>query len=143
MDFEAGSFWLEQLESAGFDRNRPAVISCTGVSLYLTRQAISTTLRQIAALAPGSTLAMTYILPLEFADPEERPGFMAALKGAQAAGTPFVSFFIADEMIAQAREAGFREARHVPAATLAQRYFAGRTDGLRPGKSEEILVATT
>jgi hypothetical protein len=43
-----------------------------------------------------------------------------------------------------AREAGFREVRHVPAATLAQRYFAGRTDGIRPpNNSEELLVATT
>jgi hypothetical protein len=32
----------------------------------------------------------------------------------------------------------------VSAATLTQRYFAGRTDGLRPpNNSEELLVATT
>ena len=38
----------------------------------------------------------------------------------------------------------FREARHVSAAALAQRYFAGRTDGLRPpNNAEELLVATT
>ena len=30
----------------------------------------------------------------------------------------------------------------VSAAMLTQRYFAGRTDGLRPG-SEELLLATT
>ena len=47
-------------------------------------------------------------------------------------------------MLALAREAGFRNVRHVSAATLAQRYFAGRTDGLRPpDNSEEFLVATT
>jgi len=43
-----------------------------------------------------------------------------------------------------AREAGFREVEHVSAAALAERYFAGRTDGLRPpNNSEELLVATT
>jgi hypothetical protein len=31
----------------------------------------------------------------------------------------------------------------VSAATLTQRYFAGRTDGLRLPSSEELLVATT
>jgi hypothetical protein len=47
-------------------------------------------------------------------------------------------------MLALAREAGFREVQHVSAAALAQRYFAGRTDGLRPpNNSEELLVATT
>lgn len=40
-------------------------------------------------------------------------------------------------------EAGFRVARHVSAAMLAERYFANRADGLRPpNNSEELLVAT-
>ena len=41
-------------------------------------------------------------------------------------------------------KAGFRDVEHVSAAALAQRYFAERTDGLRPpNNSEELLVATT
>ena len=58
-------------------------------------------------------------------------------------GAPFISFFIPPEMLAVARDAGFREVQHVSAAVLAQRYFADRTDGLRPSSSEELLVATT
>ncbi len=42
-----------------------------------------------------------------------------------------------------ARDAGFREARNVPLADLTPRYFAGRTDGLRPVTGEDILLATT
>ena len=73
-----------------------------------------------------------------------RPGLELAAKGARASGTPFISFFTPAEMLALAREAGFRESRHVSAADLAERYFAGRTDGLRPpNNSEELLVATT
>lgn len=143
VDFEAGGSWWERLAAAGFDASKPAVVASTGVSLYLSKDAIAATLRQVAALAPSSTLAMTFILPLEFADPEERPGYEAALKGARASGTPFVSFFTPPEMLALAREAGFKEVRHVSAADLAQRYFAGRPDGLRPGSSEVLLVATT
>jgi methyltransferase (TIGR00027 family) len=143
VDFEAGQSWWERLADAGFDRSRPAVVASTGVSLYLTREANAATLRQVAALAPGSALAMTYILPIELADPEERPGFEAAIRGAQASGTPFLSFFTGQEMTAMALEAGFREAWYVPAADLAERYFSGRADGLRPGKSEEFLVAGT
>jgi hypothetical protein len=61
-----------------------------------------------------------------------------------ASGTPFISFFTPTEMLALARDAGFRDVRHVSAAALAQRYFADRTDGLRPpDNSEELLVATT
>jgi hypothetical protein len=67
-----------------------------------------------------------------------------AEKGARASGTPFLSFFTPAEMLTLAREAGFQEVRHVSAAMLTERYFAGRTDGLRPpSNAEELLVATT
>ena len=144
VDFEAGDAWLQRLAAAGFDASQPAVIASTGVSMYLTKDAIASTLRQVATLAPGSTLAMTFLLPLELAGAEVRPGLEQAQKGARASGTPFISFFTPMEMLTLAREAGFREVQHVSADTLAQRYFAGRTDGLRPpSNSEELLVAGT
>ena len=112
--------------------------------MYLTRNAIAAMLRHVAALAPGSTLAMSFLLPIELADPDLRPGIERAAEGARASGTPFISFFTPTEMLALARDAGLREVRHVSAATLAQRYFEGRTDGLRPpNNAEELLVATT
>jgi methyltransferase (TIGR00027 family) len=144
VDFEAGESWRDRLGGAGFDADRPAVLVSTGVSMYLTREANVATLRQVATLAAGFTLATTFILPLELTDPEVRPGLERAAEGARASGTPFISFFTPTEMLALAREAGFREVRHISAAALAERYFAGRADGLRPpDNSEELLVATT
>jgi methyltransferase (TIGR00027 family) len=144
VDFEAGDACWERLVASGFDASRPAVVASTGVSMYLTKDAIAATLRQVGALAPGSTLAMTFLVPIELADPEVRPGRQRAADGARASGTPFLSFFTPTEMLGLAREAGFRDVQHVSAAALAQRYFAGRTDGLRPpDNSEELLVATT
>jgi methyltransferase (TIGR00027 family) len=144
VDFEAGGSWRDGLVTAGFNDSNPAIVVSTGVSMYLTKEANAATLREVAALAPGSTLAMTFLLPLELADPEVRPGLEMAEKGARASGTPFLSFFASPEMLALAQEAGFREARHVSAAHLTQRYFARRTDGLRPpNNSEELVIATT
>lgn len=144
VDFEAGGSWRDQLTTAGLDGAKPAVVASTGVSMYLSQDAIKATLRQVAAMAPGSTLAMTFLLPIEMADPEVRPGLERAVAGAKASGTPFLSFFMPDQMLSLAREAGFKEVRHVSAADLTQRYFSGRTDGLRPpNNSEELLVATT
>ena len=113
VDFEAGDTWWERLAEAGFDPNRPAVIASTGVSMYLTKEAIAATLRQVAALAPGSTLAMSFMLPIELADPEVRPAIERAADGARASGTPFISFFMPMEMLALGREAGFRDVQHV------------------------------
>ncbi|MFD5734562.1 class I SAM-dependent methyltransferase [Streptomyces sioyaensis] len=143
VDFEASEDWLKQLAAAGFDSSRPAVIVSTGVSMYLTKDATAATLRQIAGLAPGSTLAMTFLLPTELLDDADRPGLRASKEGAQASGTPFISFYTPPEMLELAREAGFKDARHLSGASLAHRYFADRTEGLRPSSGEDILLATT
>jgi len=144
VDLEAGGSWRDGLVTAGFDDSKRAFVVSTGVSMYLTKDANAATLRQVAALVPGSIFAMTFLLPLELADPEVRPGLEMAEKGARASGTPFISFFTPPEILALAREAGFREARHVSATRLTQRYFARRTDGLRPpNNAEELVIATT
>jgi methyltransferase (TIGR00027 family) len=142
VDFEAGDDWRERLLAAGFTITQPAVVTSTGVSMYLTKEAIIGTLRQVAALAPGSTFVMSFLLPIEMLDADIRIGVERAAEGARANGTPWISFFRPDEMLALARDAGFKKVEHVSAAMLAQRYFADRTDGLRPpDNSEELLVA--
>ncbi len=143
VDFEAGGSWIRQLTAAGFDAGQPAVIVSTGVTMYLTKDATTATLRQIAGLAPGSTLAMTFLLPNELVDDADRAGLRTSEKSARASGTPFMSFYTPKEMLALAREAGFGTARHVSGTSLAERYFAGRADGLRPSSGEDLVVATT
>ena len=143
VDFEANGSWWQQLAAAGFDPGQPAVVASTGVSMYLTQDATAATLRQLAALAPGSTVAMTFLLPSELLDDADRSGLQASRNGARASGTPFISFYTPQEMLALVREAGFKDARHVSGASLAERYFADRTDGLRPSSGEDFVVATT
>ncbi len=142
VNFETSSWW-EQLLKAGFDISQPAVIACTGVSLYLTRDAITAMLKQIATLASGSTLAMTFYLPMALIDEEDKPLQEIAEKGAREAGTPFVSFFAPNEILTLAREAGFKEAKTISTKDLEQLYFTGRTDHLLPASGEVFLLATT
>lgn len=111
--------------------------------MYLTGEAVEAMFRLVATLAAGSTLATTFLRPLEEVEPEQRPQVQAAVNGARAAGTPFLSFFTPPRILALAHETGFREVRHVTAEELGERYFADRTDGLRPSRGEELLVATT
>jgi O-methyltransferase involved in polyketide biosynthesis len=86
---------------------------------------------------------MTFQPPLELLEEAERTGRQAIERSARASGTPFISFYAPAEMVELARDTGFRDARHVSAAVLNQRYFAGRTDGLRTTNGEEFLIATT
>jgi hypothetical protein len=85
---------------------------------------------------------MSFLVPEDLADPNVRAGLQQSREGARASGTPFLSFFAPEDMLNIAREAGFRHVEHVPSASIAQRYFSGRQDGLRPpDRAEEILVA--
>ena len=86
VDFEAGASAWQALAEAGFDATRPAFVASTGVSMYLTRDATLATFRQVAALAPGSTLAMTFVLPVEQMAPEVRPGIEMAVRAPAPAG---------------------------------------------------------
>ena len=53
--FETSSWW-EKLLKTGFNAGKPSVVVCTGVTLYLTKEAIVSMLHQIANLASGSKL---------------------------------------------------------------------------------------
>jgi methyltransferase (TIGR00027 family) len=143
VDFEAGASWRQQAAAAGFDAAKPAVVTSTGVSLYLTREANAATLRDLATLAPGSTVAMTFMLPLDLIDEQDRQGWIMSENGARSSGTPFISFFAPAEFLDLARAAGFAGVRHVSGRDLNDRYFAGRPDGLRMSTGEDFLIATT
>jgi methyltransferase (TIGR00027 family) len=142
VNFEIASWW-EQLLKAGFNISKPAVVACTGVTLYLTKEAIIATLNQLATLAPGSKLAMTFYLPMELLDEEDKPIHEIGEKGAREAGTPFVSFFAPNEILTLAKNAGFKDIKTISTKEMEQLYFAGRTDNLLPASGEVFLVATT
>ncbi|WP_405842751.1 class I SAM-dependent methyltransferase [Streptomyces sp. NBC_01518] len=141
VDFEGD--WWGQLAAAGLDLGRPAVVAATGVTMYLTLDAITTMFRRVAGLAPGSTLVTTFLRPVDDVEPEQRAQLEVAVRGARAAGTPFLSFFTPEQVLALGRECGFREVRHVPAAELAERYFADREDEAMPSRGEEVMVGST
>jgi methyltransferase (TIGR00027 family) len=143
VNFEEGGSWQAEVAKAGFDAARPAVVASTGVSMYLTREANEAMLRDLAVLAPGSTVAMTFLLPLHLVDESDRQGWIMSENGARSSRTPFVSFFTPGEFLDLARSAGFSDVKHVSGRDLNDRYFAGRPDGLRMSTGEDFLVATT
>nr|BDT27790.1 class I SAM-dependent methyltransferase [Bacteriovorax sp. HI3] len=143
VDFESNESWMKQLQNNGFDKQKPAVITSTGVTLYLTREAIMDMLKQVASFAPGSTFAMTFMLPAEMVPDDERPAYLMVQERARASGTPFLSFFHPDEMIAMAREAGLKKIQHISTEEMKTRFFNNRADGLMTATGEEFLIVTT
>ncbi|MBK7863940.1 MAG: class I SAM-dependent methyltransferase [Archangiaceae bacterium] len=141
VNFETQGSWREALVSSGFDATQPAVVVSTGVTQYLTRPANAELFKEVSRLAPGSTLAITFMLPIAMLPKEEQAGTQAATDGAKRSGTPFISFYSPEEFMALARQCGFREVRHVSTEEVVARYFAGRSDGLLPAHGEQLIVA--
>ena len=140
VNFETSS-WKEQLLKAGFDSKKPAFVACTGVTVYITKEVIASTLKQFATFATGSTLAITFYLPFEFLDEEDQLMRLIGMTCAQKSGTPFVSFFTPNEILALAEEAGLKEVKTI--STKEMNYFTNRPDNLLPASGEVFLLATT
>ena len=141
IDFELKESWWDKLIESGFDPKKPAIVSSLGLSMYLSLDSIKEMLTQMAKLAPDSIFIMTFMLPLASVAAEDRFGYDRSIKGAQASGTPFISFFLPHEMLNLASECGFKKVTHTSTHQMREKYFANRADGLRPSTGEEILIA--
>lgn len=143
VDFEVDDTWPDHLVVVGFDSARPAVVASTGVSMYVTKEAVASPLKEVATLATGSTFAMTFLLPPKPVKRTKSSGRSSAEKEAPSSRKRFTSFFSPKEMLVLAREAGFRRVRHIAGTTLPERYLSDRMDSLPSPSAEEMLVATT
>lgn len=143
VDFDVDGDWWNALVAAGFDSRRPAVVSSSGVSMYITRDATIATLRQLAHLAPGSTVAMTFMLPFELVDEPERAGLEAAARGAHASGTPWISFYTPADIVDLAERAGFSRTRCISTAAVTAEYLTPEPGRPASAAGEAILLATT
>jgi methyltransferase (TIGR00027 family) len=140
VNFERQS-WAEEIARAGFDRQRPAVVSSLGVTQYLSPEAIRGMLRGVAGLARGTTFVCGFVLPVPLIAPEERKMRAEIEARAASRGHPWRSVFSPDEIRKLAHEAGFAEVGLTTGDDLAARYFAGRKDGLRPISTAYLIAS--
>ena len=112
-----------------------------GVTMYLTREAISATVSGGAPLAAGSVMVFSYSRPIEMAPAAIRPILEAAANGAAASGHPWLSLLTPEDAARLARDAGFGNVQVVTSTDLHNRYFADRRDGLSPMGGEDLVIA--
>ncbi len=133
-----------RLEAAGFDRHRPVFASLLGVSQYLTKAALSHTLRDIAALSDaGCTLVMEYIPPFSLLDEAERIPLQHATAGYAAIGEPWQTFLTDSEMAGLLNENGFKHVAPLDRPNLEARYLASRPAGTIMPRFVSYLRADT
>ena len=130
----------EQLLNAGFDQSKSTIFTLEGVSQYITREALNSTLRELALLTPNSnaTFFMSYVNKLFIEDPEACFGMgyskpEKAVKfitnGAAKVGEPWISFYSSREIEDLLSQNSFTLIENKTLADLNSKYFTpvGRT----------------
>ena len=139
VDFERESL-AEGLARAGFRRDRTAFFQWLGVTPYLTREAISSTLDYIASV-PASAVAFDYTEPFENQSPERRARLTAMAENAAARGEPWLSFFDPPEIAGILRDKGFRDIEDLGFADVIKHYSPELGRDLQPGGGHVIRAA--
>lgn len=130
----------EQLLNTGFDHNKSTVFTLEGVSQYITKEALTSTLNELAALTKKSnaTFFMSYVNRLLREDPKScfGKGYLKAEKKAvliqslaAKSGEPWISLYSAEEIEDLLSQNGFSLTENKTLADLNSEYFTpiGRT----------------
>ncbi len=132
----------EALLLSGFNANEPAFFSWLGVTMYLTDDAIASTLAYIGARPTGSGLVLDYSLPSSSLNLLERFFRGIVARRVRKAGEPFINFFTPERMKDELRGAGLRAVEDMGTDRMNERYFHGRSDGLMiKGRSLHVASA--
>lgn len=129
------------LRRAGFRADAPAFFSWLGVTQYLHEAAVEATLRQIAALPAGSAVAFSFNPPEETLDGADRAEAQAAAARSLAAGEPWLTRPMVQDLQRCLARFGFRRGRHLAPAEAQEVYFGERSDGLRAPRFEQLIYA--
>ena len=130
----------EQLTVAGFDVSKATVFTLEGVSQYITKEAVSSTIEELATLiqTTSATFFISYVDELLDKDPEAcfGKGYPNAAQRAETikslsakVGEPWISFYTAEEIASLLSRNGFSVAENVTLEDLNSLYFTpvGRT----------------
>jgi methyltransferase (TIGR00027 family) len=119
------------LAAGGVDRNAKSFFSWLGVTQYLARDAVLSTLRDIASTAaPGSELVVQFIVPAMTLSREEGDLVTALADRSTSMGEPWLSFFEPEDFEFHLKQIGFQEIVHFGSQQAAERYLLWRRDGL-------------
>ena len=120
--------------AAGFDQSKSTVFTLEGVSQYITKEAVSTTIKDLAALTQkaSSIFFLSYVDELLDKDPEAcfGKGYPKAAKRAKLitnlsakVGEPWISFYTAEEIGSVLSQNGYSIEENVTLEDLNSMYF--------------------
>ena len=141
VDFERQAL-VEALTSSGLVPDKPTFFSWLGVTPYLSKPAVWTTLQAVAALTKtGGGITFDYAVPVETLNVLQRAKFAIMQRRVSAAGEPFETFLRPETLKKKLHELGFSVVRDRGPEALNEKYFANRTDDLSVGEMGHVVTA--
>jgi methyltransferase (TIGR00027 family) len=142
VDFETQSL-ADELRGAGFRTDEPSFFSWLGVSMYLTWEAVFTTLAYVATLPRGSGVVFDYAVSTRTLSLPRRLAAWALMRRVAAIGEPWKTFFHPEELASELRALGFGHIHDLGRAQLNARFFSERTDRLSVAGLGRVMIAWT
>ena len=138
-DFERESL-SEGLTKVGFRLNQPAFFQWLGVVPYLTREAVSATLKFISKV-PQAVVVFDYAEPFQNYPAERRAGVIAVAESAAARGEPWLSLFDPAELYGLLRSEGFKTVEDLGLPEITERLYGDLRRGIMIGPGPHIVRA--
>jgi methyltransferase (TIGR00027 family) len=131
----------DSLRSAGFDESAPAFVSWLGVMVYVTEAAADDVFRFVASLPRSSEIVLTFSAGPASASSGEAAHLGRAAAYVASLGEPWQTFIQPQELSEKLTRFGFSQVTFLTPAESDARYFAGRSDALRPPRRGSLAAA--
>jgi methyltransferase (TIGR00027 family) len=130
------------LRAAGVGRGDSTFFSWLGVTPYLERDAIQTTLETVAATSGAEGgVVFDYLTPLAALSQTRRAALSQLLTRLESLGEPFRTYLEPADATGLLERLGFMRVTDWSPDDINVRFFAGRLDGLRVGTTGRVVVA--
>lgn len=131
VDFERESL-ADALTRSSYNPRVKSFFSWLGVTMYLTREVVWDTLRDLADAAPqGSTVVFDYLDADAFIPERASRRVQVMMDGVRMLGEPMVAGFDPSTLGGELERLGLGLHENLSPADIQERYFRGRTDGYK------------
>lgn len=130
MDFTKESLVTVLTSSSSYDPTIKSFFNWLGVTYFLTRDEVFTTLRSITKVAPaGSIVVFDYLDTNAFIPGKSSQQMQKSLEFLRNIGEPMKTGFNPSTLTEELASLGFRLKENLSPADIEKHYFKGRTDG--------------
>jgi methyltransferase (TIGR00027 family) len=141
IDFERQALDVP-LREAGFRTDEPSFFSWLGVTMYLTRDTMMTTMKYISSSTPsGSGIVFDYVTPPSSQSHLRRLVFRLLARKVASVGEPWQSFYDPNSLTMDLKTIGFTQAEDIGPEEINALFFNDRADKLVVGNFGHLMKA--